>query len=847
MEQKREHTSNFTTMTPAILDADVNLLNDFQSTKSHVNLDTAENIQHGHHSLTPPTAEDTPDGHDSLRSSTVPFNGDTFCGNGHHFSASVIDLSKESTHQHHQAYSDISNGHHPAACATGPSTDPTDGPLQMYSDVPNGNNFTTPKKTQNHKVDLGPHASIVVQEWKLFSNTDPFIKPVPVYVDTDYLGIAKISAVSKHGVHVKLEDKSAATKRVNESVDFLAQRLAEGHSLYGITTGFGGSADLRTLKVKELQRALLQHQQSGILPVEKKARSIHLNLSKAPGVNFMPEEWVRGAMLIRCKSLLAAHSAVRFEIIELLMSLLNSNMIPLVPLRGSISASGDLQPLSYIAGTLEGNPDCYVWTDDGNGGRDLIPADVALEQLMHQSITFGPKEGLAVLNGTAVSTAVAALAMQESHRLAIFSQVLTAMGVEALHGSIGSFNAFFDRVRPHRGQRETAANIRLFLTGSQLARPEHEDEENRVGLKQDRYALRTSPQWIGPQLEDLALAHEQITVECNSTTDNPLIDIEDAAIHHGGNFQAASITSAMEKTRSCLQMLGRMLFSQCTELINPAMNNGLPPNLAADDPSTSYMMKGADINVAAYMSELAYLANPVSSHVQTAENGNQAINSLALVSARYTHMAIDCLSMICATYLYALCQALDIRAMDRSYLSAVGPAVNEITGKILGSALGDATILDKLQSKLLEQVLKQFDLTTSMGTSKRFSKIAEAVQSTLTTSLYTHDSLPEHFDALSAIKRWTDQTSATLHDLFLQHRQAYFTAPEATPYLGAASSRMYSYVRKDLQVPFHKGLVDRPTKDNELKTIGSNISIIHEAMRSGRLYDPVLMCLGARP
>lgn len=197
MEQKREHTSNFTTMTPAILDADVNLLNDFQSTKSHVNLDTAENIQHGHHSLTPPTAEDTPDGHDSLRSSTVPFKGDTFCGNGHHFSASVIDLSKESTHQHHQAYSDISNGHHPAACATGPSTDPTDGPLQMYSDVPNGNSFTTPKKTQNHKVDLGPHASIVVQEWKLFSNTDPFIKPVPVYVDTDYLGIAKISAVSK--------------------------------------------------------------------------------------------------------------------------------------------------------------------------------------------------------------------------------------------------------------------------------------------------------------------------------------------------------------------------------------------------------------------------------------------------------------------------------------------------------------------------------------------------------------------------------------------------------------------------------------------------------------------------
>ena len=288
-----------------------------------------------------------------------------------------------------------------------------------------------------------------------------------------------------------------------------------------------------------------------------------------------------------------------------------------------------------------------------------------------------------------------------------------------------------------------------------------------------------------------------------------------------------------------------MLFSQCTELINPAMNNGLPPNLAADDPSTSYTMKGADINVAAYMSELAYLANPVSSHVQTAENGNQAINSLALISARYTHMAIDCLSMICATYLYALCQALDIRAMDHGYLSAIGPAVDRITANTLGAVLRDAGILEKLQSKLREQVLRQFGLTTSIGTSDRFNNIAETVQSTLTTSLYTHASVPKHFDALSAIKRWTDQLSATLRDLFLQHRQVYFATPDATPYLGAASSRMYNYVRKDLHVPFHKGLVDRPTKDNGLKTIGFNISIIHEAMRTGQLYEPILTYLEA--
>ena len=117
---------------------------------------------------------------------------------------------------------------------------------------------------------------------------------------------------------------------------------------------------------------------------------------------------------------------------------------------------------------------------------------------------------------------------------------------------------------------------------------------------------------MGPQLEDLMLAHTQVTTELNSTSDNPLVDVSQSDIHSGGNFQAASITSAMEKTRLLLQMIGKMLSSQCTELINPAFNNGLPANLAADDPSLSFTMKGIDVNIAGYMSELAYIANPVS-------------------------------------------------------------------------------------------------------------------------------------------------------------------------------------------------------------------------------------------
>ena len=616
------------------------------------------------------------------------------------------------------------------------------------------------------------------------------------------------------------------------------------NSLLGVTTGFGGSADTRTDQPEDLQRALIQHQHSGILPVVKSAGSVYYKLRDSPGIDFMPETWVRGAMLVRCKTLLAGHSAVRYDIIDALVALLKHDLIPLVPLRGSISASGDLQPLSYIAGVLEGNPDCYVWTDDGNGGRCLVGSDIALETLARQSITFGPKEALAILNGTAVSTAVAALAMHEAHHLAILSQVLTAMGVEALNGTVGSFNPFFAKVRPHRGQAEAAKNIKNFLTGSKLARDDDEDEECLGGLKQDRYALRTSSQWIGPQLEDLALAHDQVTIECNSTTDNPLVDVEGKAVHHGGNFQAVSITSAMEKTRLSLQMFGRMLFSQCTELINPMTNNGLPPNLAADEPSTSYTMKGADINVAAYMSELAFLANPVSSHVQTAEMGNQAINSLALISARYTHTAIDCLSNIGATYLYVLCQALDLRAMDILFLEAMEPALREVTTHHFGMAYQDQAVLETLHITLLSQTKRHLTQTTNLDSSTRFTAVASAVQSSLTSFLYNETiSLPESFNALQAIKSWTTNAAATLYTIFTENRNNYFANGTATPFLGNASRKMYTYVREELGVPFHKGLVDRPVKGSALKTVGGNISVVVEALRGGSGYGVVVGCL----
>ena len=193
-------------------------------------------------------------------------------------------------------------------------------------------------------------------------------------------------------------------------------------------------------------------------------------------------------------------------------------------------------------------------------------------------------------------------------------------------------------------QVEAARTIWDLLKGSKLATGHEKDvtiEQDQGELRQDRYTLRTAPQFLGPQIEDIIAALNSVTIECNSSTlsffflfpgincrvatDNPLFNGETGEVHHGGNFQAMAVTNAMEKTRLALHHIGKLMFAQTTELLNPVMNRGLPPSLAASDPSLDYHGKGLDIAVAAYTSELGFLANPVSTHIQSAEMHNQAV------------------------------------------------------------------------------------------------------------------------------------------------------------------------------------------------------------------------------
>ncbi|KAI0901035.1 phenylalanine and histidine ammonia-lyase [Annulohypoxylon nitens] len=731
------------------------------------------------------------------------------------------------------------------------------------------------------------HTGIVIKEWQHFDALVNGNNSHSVILTGNALSLPDVVAVSRHNTPACISPVTIESMQC--SLKTLQDRIGNGDIIYGVNTGFGGSADIRTKKLVELQRAVIRELHYGVLPPGERDHHIpplgaclsnhhhDVMLDTETEKSYMPRSWVRAAILIRINSLVSGCSAVRPVIVERMQDLLNYDIIPMIPMRGSISASGDLSPLSYICGAIQGKSSIRILSKDN---RQLY-ADGALLNHNLEPLTLQAKEGLAMTNGTTVSAAAASLALHDAHGLAIFAQILTAMTVEALHGTIESFHPFFSEIRPHPGQIESARNILGFLKGSMLTRI-----NNGAGsvLRQDRYSIRTVPQWIGPILEDLVLAHQQISVECNSVTDNPLVTSKGEFLH-GGNFQAKAVTSAMEKVRQGLQGIGRMLFSQCTELVNPVTNRGLPPNLVIEDPSISLIFKGTDLNIAALAAELGFLANPVN-HVQTAEMGNQSLNSLALISARYTHTAIEVLSQLMAAHLIAVCQALDLRAMHVQFLESYRPQFHEIVIEHYGAGASsltklqiqdnvvpgaepivqnlsktsaginkapngsahsspsqnDAVALGGLSELLWSQVLVSFDTTTSMDAEERFIAIAKSLRPVL----LDHTLLDKAEDFVTHLEGFINAVSVSMKDSWCSHRDAYLVHGDATTVLGTASKAVYTFVRHSLKVPLMETRnLSTPTTDEILSgcgvhgtqapTVGSYTSAVYRALRDGTL------------
>ena len=519
------------------------------------------------------------------------------------------------------------------------------------------------------------------------------------------------------------------------------------------------------------------------------------------------------------------------------MWLLNENVTPRIPLRGSISASGDLSPLAYIAGLLEGAPTVTAWVGKQIcGQRCLKTANEALAEQKLSPLTLDPREALALVNGTSMSAGLAALVMHEAIHLASLSQILTAMSVEALRGTDENFDSFLAQVRPHWGQAESARNLRGFLRGSKLVYREHGSSEN--SLRQDRYSIRTASQWLGPLLEDFVLAHRQVTNELNSATDNPLIDAKNHRIIHGGNFQAQSITSAMEKIRQGAQLIGRMLFVQCTELINPATSRGLPPNLVFAEPSESFVFKSTDILIASLLSELGYLANPVTPHVQTAEMGNQALNSLALISARYTMDSLSILKQLAAAHLIAVCQALDLRVFQSRFLAILRPEFCDTIARAISSHINDPKSSQNLLADCWKVFLDCFEPATSLDSAVRMTGAMKNLQSLIMPHLKLSN------DSVDVLSSCTKHLGDTALRIYLEVRDRYLGAPDTENSLGKAGKRLYAYLRKGLNIPVI-GPETLGVKDanNNMRTIGDLNDRVRGAMTEHSLFKIVAVCV----
>ncbi|KAK7047291.1 hypothetical protein VNI00_006522 [Paramarasmius palmivorus] len=658
-----------------------------------------------------------------------------------------------------------------------------------------------------------------------------------VRIDGKSLSIPAVVAVGRYGVEPELDSSEALKVVVNDSREVVEEGVKGLKSIYGVTTGIGASANTRSEDVLTLGVGILQQLHCGILPTD-------LLAAQPEGINkVMPEPWSRGAMLLRINSMIRGFSGVRWEVIDKTWTLLRSNIIPVIPLLGSISASGDIIPLAYMAGSVIGHPRIKVFCGPP-GQRKVAAAPDALSEANITPLVFQPKEPLAVVNGTSFATSAASLVAYDAAQLGVLSVVCTALAHEALLGSRGSFDPFLhDNARPHPGQVQISRWMLHLLEGSQLAR-DHDNSvrltEDKGILRQDRYALRSFPQYAGPQLEDIYAAIQSLNIECNAASDNPVVESKTKTIHLGGNFQAMSMSNAMEKTRLALDHLAKVVFGQTTELLSADLNKGLAPGLAATDPSVNFAAKGLDVALASYVAELGFLANPVSTHAQFAENFNEAINSMALTSARATAKSSDILTMLIASYLYILCQAVDLRVMYRDFFTRMAEAVTQELSNFPLPPDG----LSELSTELNKTIEKNMITTGSMDLPDRMQAVASA-----TIPVLVQYFVDKSFDSQFSIAKVASMSAnlATKGVDIMTKLQIEFLAESGARVAPAASvlgrtKDVYNFIRVTLGIRMH-GTENLKRFDGAPypagKTMGEDISAIYESIVDGRLHTVV--------
>src|SRR5436189_374447 len=423
-----------------------------------------------------------------------------------------------------------------------------------------------------------------------------------ILLDGSSLTIEQLLAIADRGERVALSD--AARDRVRRSRAVVDRRARGAEPAYGINTGFGSFAEV------------------AIAPDALEALQLNLLRSHAAGLGDpLPPRTVRATIALRANVLAKGFSGIALDTVEALIALLNRGVHPSVPSRGSVGASGDLAPLAHLALVLIGEGEALDDDDDDQRkGRkerkedqnalrasrvlrsSLISGSEALRRAGLKPITLGPKEGLALINGTQPSTAVLALALAAAERVARAADIAAALSIDALRGSIHPFAARIPDARPFRGQRTSAANIEALMRGSGI-NLSHE----RCGKVQDAYSLRCAAQVHGAVRDALRFIRETVDIEANSATDNPMVFADTGDIVSGGNFHGAPIAIAADLLAAAVVPLATHRERRTDRLVDPS-RSGLPPFLTTEGGVRSGLMI-AQVTAAAVASELKWLAH----------------------------------------------------------------------------------------------------------------------------------------------------------------------------------------------------------------------------------------------
>jgi histidine ammonia-lyase len=434
--------------------------------------------------------------------------------------------------------------------------------------------------------------------------------------------------------------------RLDASADAVVRILKGGATVYGVNTGFGLLASTRIApeQLETLQRNLILSHTCGVGPA-------------------LPDPVVRLALALKVIGLMRGLSGVRRRVVDALLKLLEAEALPVVPAQGSVGASGDLAPLAHMCGAIIGEGRVRLKGEE-------MPARDALARIGLEPIVLGPKEGLALINGTQISTALALEALFVLRDAFDAALVSGTMATDALKGTDVPFDARIHEARGHRGQIDTARVYRALMVGSEIR------ESHRAGDRvQDPYSFRCQPQVMGACLDLMRNCGATLEIEANATTDNPLIFAEDGAVLSGGNFHAEPVAFAADILAMAGAEIASLSERRLAILIDPKMS-GLPPFLIAESGVNSGFMI-AQVTAAALVSENKTLAHPASvDSIPTSANQEDHV-SMATFAARKAGMVAENAANVIAIELIAAAQGLDFHAPLKS-----SPPIEAVRAKL---------------------------------------------------------------------------------------------------------------------------------------------------------------------